>query len=94
MEKSSSQSEFDRLAREVLAGPFAELDARESGREMIAAMRRGERQDAELALTGYLTSVPFDTLPGVGAVDKLGLMALALRDLALKLAEVAAEEPE
>ena len=91
MEKSPAQSEFDRLAREALAGPFAGLGARESGQEMIAAMRRGDRPGAELALTGYLASVPFDTLPE--AADKLGFMALALRDLALNLAEVAAEEP-
>jgi hypothetical protein len=37
-----------------------------------------------------LASVPLDALPD--AIAQLGSMGLALRDLALKLAEVAAEE--
>lgn len=54
-------------------------------------MRRGDQPGAELALAGYLASVPPDVLPE--ATGKLGFIALALRDLALKLAQAAAEEP-
>jgi hypothetical protein len=82
--------DLDRLAREVMSGTFAGLDARESSREMIAAMRRSDQSGAELALNEYLASVPLDALPD--AIAQLGSMGLALRDLALKLAEVAAEE--
>jgi hypothetical protein len=92
MEKSSLQGEFDRLYRDLQSASFTGLDARESGLEMIAALRRGDQPGAELVLGRYLASVPFDVLPE--ASDKLGFLALALRDLALKLAQVAAEEPE
>jgi hypothetical protein len=92
MDKSRARSELDRLEREVLAGPFSAVSARESSQEMIAAMRRDDRPGAHLALTGYLASVPVSTLPN--ATDQLGLMALALRDLALGLAEFAAEQLE
>jgi hypothetical protein len=91
MEKSSSQSEFDRLAGDALAGLFAGPGTRECGQEMIAAMRRGDRQGAQLALTGYLASVPSGVL--LNPIDQLGFMALALRGLALELAEAVAEEP-
>ena len=90
MEKSSLRSELDRLRRDLLSASFTGLDARESAQEMIAAMRRGDQSGAELVLGGYLASVPFDVLPE--ASDKLGFIALALRDLALKLAQAAAAE--
>ena len=54
-------------------------------------MRRGDRQGAQLALTGYLASVPSGVL--LNPIDQLGFMALALRGLALELAEAVAEEP-
>jgi hypothetical protein len=52
----------------------------------------GDRPGAQLVLTRYLAGAPVGTLPK--ATDQLGFMALALRDLALGLAEVAAEQPE
>jgi hypothetical protein len=58
---------------------------------MITAMRRGDQPAAELALTKYLASVPLEVLPG--ATAQLGFVALALRELALKLAQAAVEDP-
>jgi hypothetical protein len=58
---------------------------------MITAMRRGDQPAAELALIKYLASVPLEVLPGTTA--QLGFVALALCDLALKLAQAAVEDP-
>jgi hypothetical protein len=53
---------------------------------MIAAMRRGDQPGAEQALSGYLARVP----PAPAASDPAAAGA-ALRDLAMKLAEEAAD---
>jgi hypothetical protein len=92
MEKPTAQDQDDRPLEELLASSFAEIGVRQSGREMIAAMRRGDREGAELALVGYLAPIE-----GWGLRDPhsvLGFSALALRELTLTLASLAAEEIE
>jgi hypothetical protein len=57
---------------------------------MIAAMRRGDQPGAEQALGSYLARIP----PHAAApASDLDAAATALRDLTMKIAEVAAEEP-
>lgn len=87
-----AQDQDDRPLEELLACSLAEIGVQQSGREMIAAMRRGDRQGAELALIGYLGGVERLELPDPLSV--LGFSALALRELALSLAGLAAEEVE
>lgn len=91
MEEPTAQDQRD-LLEEELAGCFAEIGVQRSGREMIAAMRRGDREGAELALTGYLDSIGRWGLPD--PLSFLGFSALGLRELALNLASLAAEEFE
>lgn len=58
-----AQDQDDRPLEELLACSLAEIGVQQSGREMIAAMRRGDRQGAELALIGYLGGVERLELP-------------------------------
>lgn len=90
MEKPIAQDEHDRLLEELLACSFAEIGVQQSGREMIAAMRRGDRKGADLALVGYLAGIERWGLRDPHSM--LGFWALALRELALNLASLAAEE--
>jgi hypothetical protein len=62
------------------------VTAQDAARHMIAAMRRGDQPGAEQALSGYLARVP----PAPAASDPAAAGA-ALRDLAMKLAEEAAD---
>jgi hypothetical protein len=66
-------------------GPGPAVTAEDAAREMIAATRRGDQPGAEQALEGYLAHI----LPAPAAGDPAAAGA-ALRDLAMKLAEVAA----
>jgi hypothetical protein len=68
------------------AGLGPPVTAQDTARHMIAAMRRGDQPGAEQALSGYLARVP----PAPAASDPAAAGA-ALRDLAMKLAEEAAD---
>jgi hypothetical protein len=68
------------------AGLGPPVTAQDTARQMIAAMRRGDQPGAEQALSGYLARIP----PGPVASDPAAAEA-ALRDLAMKLAEEAAD---
>jgi hypothetical protein len=67
------------------AAPGATVTAEDAAREMIAASRRGDQPGAEQALSGFLAHAA----PPPAAADPAAAAA-ALRDLAMKLAEVAA----
>jgi hypothetical protein len=92
MEEPTAQNQRDRPLKEQLEACFAEIGVQRSGREMIAAMRCGDHEGAELALVGYLAGVERLGLPDPLSV--LGFSALALRELTLSLASLAAEEVE
>jgi hypothetical protein len=62
------------------------VTAQDTARHMIGAMRRGDQPGAEQALSGYLSRVA----PAPAASDPAAAGA-ALRDLAMKLAEEAAD---
>jgi hypothetical protein len=62
------------------------VTAQDTARQTIAAMRRGDQPGAEQALSGYLTH-----LPSAPAAEDAAAAGAALRDLAMKLAETAAD---
>jgi hypothetical protein len=66
-------------------GPDSPGTADDAARLMVAALRRGDRPGAEQALSDYLAPIP-----SAAASDPVGREA-ALRDLAISLAELAAD---
>lgn len=80
----------DAQAGGAASSPGPAVTADDVARQMIAAMRRGDQPGAEQALGSYLARIP----PHAGApASDLDAAATALRDLTMKIAEVAAEEP-
>jgi hypothetical protein len=68
--------------------PGSPVTADDAARLMVAALRRGDRPGAEQALSDYLAPAP-----PAAAGDPAGPGA-ALRDLAIRLAELAADAGE
>lgn len=72
--------------RRVAPGGLGAPITRDTARQMIAAMRRGDQPGAEQALSGYLAH-----LPAAPTASDPATAGAALRDLAMALAEAAAD---